>query len=246
MNLVKQHWETVKRELQQLPCYDLEKTIDTLKEREYYKKLEGKARNRSLWKEDKVLFTSIYRHTKRLEEAFKAQKAWKGHYSFYKRVLLLVLYNGDIEKLRCKCKKKYSWTGYCRHCPDYKRTMKGKQHSEETKLKQRRSTLKYLESVKGQLAPRYNRASIQLIEKYGKDHGYKFMHAENGGEYFVRELGYFLDAYDPINNVALEIDEKHHFDNNGELKERDLIRQHQIETFLNCEIIRIKYDPVQK
>ena len=44
----------------------------------------------------------------------------------------------------------------------------------------RLSTLKYLENLKGQLAPRYNKDSIELIEEYGKANGYKFMHAENG------------------------------------------------------------------
>ena len=71
------------------------------------------------------------------------------------------------------------------------------------------------------------------------------MHAENGGEYFIKELGYFLDAYDPIHNIALEIDEKHHFNTDGNLKDKDLERQLQIETLLGCRFERIKYDNVQ-
>ena len=83
-----------------------------------------------------------------------------------------------------------------------------------------------------------------LIEEYGKNEGYTFMHAENGGEYFIKELGYFVDAYDPINNVVLEVDERHHFDNKGKLKEKDIIRQKEITKILGCKFIRIKYDRV--
>jgi len=66
------------------------------------------------------------------------------------------------------------------------------------------------------------------------------MHAENGGEFFVKELGYFLDAYDPIKNIALEIDEARHFDSDGNLCEKDQIRQQQIEILLGCTFKRIR------
>ena len=105
----------------------------------------------------------------------------------------------------------------------------------------RKSTLKYLEKTKGQVIPRYNINSIPIIEEYGKQYGYNFKHAENGGEYHVKELGYWLDAYDIDKNIVLEIDEKHHFDRNGNLKEKDLIRQREIENLLNCKFIRILY-----
>lgn len=70
------------------------------------------------------------------------------------------------------------------------------------------------------------------------------MHAENGGEYFISGLGYFLDGYDPINKVAIEFDEKHHFDSKGNLKAKDVEREEQIKELLQCEFIRIKYDSV--
>jgi replication-associated recombination protein RarA len=108
----------------------------------------------------------------------------------------------------------------------------------------RKSALEYIAQLKGQVVPRYNKDSIRIIEEYGKKHGYRFMHAENGGEYFVQELGYFLDAYDPVNNIVLEIDERHHFTQSGALKDRDQERQSQIEKLLDCKFIRIKYDRI--
>jgi hypothetical protein len=244
MNLVKQHWDRVRENIDSIDVYSLEDTLKKLKADNFYKSLNGKASNRTLLKKDLKLYKSIYKYTKCLEDKFKEQKSYVSNYNFVKRVLFLVEHNLDLESLRCDCGKKIGWTPYCRHCPEPKKNQLNKPHKESTKLKMRLSTLKYIKSLKGQLAPRYNKDSISLIEEFGKENGFSFMHAENGGEYFIRELGYFLDAYDPLNNVVLEIDEKHHFDKEGTLKERDIERQKQIQILLGCKFIRIKYDRI--
>lgn len=92
------------------------------------------------------------------------------------------------------------------------------------------------------LFPNYNINSIPIIEEYGRVNGYKFQHAENGGEYFVEGLGYYLDGYDIENNVVIEIDELHHFDKSGNLNKKDIIRQNKIVEKLNCKFIRIRYE----
>ena len=224
--------------------YSLDSTIQILKEGDFYKSLSGKASNRTLLKKDPKLYKSIYGYTRQLEDAFKEQGSYRSNYSFVKRVLFIVEHSLDINNLRCNCGKKIGWTPYCRQCPEPKKNQLNKPHKESTKLKMRISTLEYIKSLKGQLAPRYNKESIPFIEEYGRENGLSFMHAENGGEYFVNELGYFLDAYDPINNVVLEIDEKHHFNREGSLKERDVERQKQIQILLGCKFIRVKYDRV--
>jgi len=61
----------------------------------------------------------------------------------------------------------------------------------------------------------------------------------NGGEFHIKELGYWVDGYDNENNVVYEYDERHHFIGT-ELKERDIIRQEEIVNFLGCKFIRIK------
>jgi len=239
-----QHWINVRKYLNSLQAYTPELTREMLIENDLYKSYSGKAKNRTLIKENPTLYKSIMENTAILQEVFIKQKSYKSTYNLTSRIKLIVQHNYDISALKCQCGKIYNWTKYCRACPDYKRNQLGKPHSEETKLKMRISTLAYLENLKGQLAPRYNKGSIALIEEYGREQGYRFMHAENGGEYYIKELGYFLDAYDPIFNIALEIDEKHHFDKDENLKDRDKNRQKLIEQKLGCKFIRIKYDRV--
>lgn len=106
-------------------------------------------------------------------------------------------------------------------------------HSEDTKRKIRLSTLKRLSQNKGQLAPRYNPKACKLIDEYGKLNGYNFQHAENGGEFYIKELGYWVDGYDKEKNVVIEYYEKFH----SKRKERDNERQKLIENVLGCKFI---------
>ena len=92
----------------------------------------------------------------------------------------------------------------------------------------------------GQMFPFFNKDACALIDEYGKKHGYQFQHAMNGGEYHIKELGYWVDGYDSEKNVVIEVDEAHHFDVNGNLSEKDIRRQAEIEDFLQCKFIRLK------
>lgn len=87
--------------------------------------------------------------------------------------------------------------------------------------------------------PYYNPEACKLIEKFGKENGYNFIHAENGGEFFIEGLGYFVDGYDKEKNTVIEVDEKHHFDKEGKLKKKDAQRQEEITEYLNCNFIRV-------
>ena len=114
----------------------------------------------------------------------------------------------------------------------------GKQHTNESRKKMRIAAIEYIEQVKlngGQLNPKYNLNSISIIEEYGKKYGYTFQHAENGGEYYIEELGYWVDAYDKEKNVVLEIDEpRHKYYSNDKKREREIVE------YLNCKFIRIQ------
>lgn len=242
INHTKVYWDKLKEELEAIELYSYIETRDLLLEGELYKRYIGKAKNRTFIKEHPKLYKSVLEHTTELEELFTNQKTYKTAYNLTHRLKFITELDRDISKLKCECGRKYNWSQYCRKCPDPKRNQLGKPHTEETKRKMRVSTLAYLTKCKGQLAPRYNIDSIKVIEEYGRKNGYKFMHAENGGEFFVEHLGYFLDGYDPISNVALEVDEKHHFDKTGELCSKDTTRQKQIEKKLGCTFIRVKYD----
>jgi hypothetical protein len=243
MEYVKDGWVKIKKQIDDIDkIYDLDETKKLLLSEYYYKDYFGKSKNRTLIKENPKLYKSIYYHTGELESLMKEHNRYKGWYSFTYRLKFITEINCDVEKLKCDCGTAYTWNKYCRRCPEYHRTNKGKTMSPESKLKCRTSTLEYLSKVNGQLAPRYNVNSIPIIEEYGKRYGYNFKHAENGGEYHIKELGYFVDGYDKDRNVVIEIDEKHHFNIDGSLKKEDIDRENEIRNFIGCEFIRIKYE----
>lgn len=93
-------------------------------------------------------------------------------------------------------------------------------------------------------SPNYNIKACEIFDNISKAQNINIRHAMNGGEYYIRSLGYWVDGYDVENNVVYEFDEKRHFEVNGELKERDKVRQTRIENLLGCKFIRIKYDEV--
>jgi hypothetical protein len=119
----------------------------------------------------------------------------------------------------------------------------GKHHSEETKRKLRLSTIERLKKTFGSGAcPSYNPKACKIIDDYGKKNGYNFQHALNGGEFYIENLGYWVDGYDKEKNIVIEVDEHHHFDALGNLKRNDILRQKQIKKSLQCKFIRIKLD----
>lgn len=123
-----------------------------------------------------------------------------------------------------------------KHLKEYN-TWKGRAHTDESRKKMRLSQIKYISKMKGQMFPKYNIDSIPIIEEYGKKNGYNFQHAENGGEYYIEELGYWVDAYDKENNVVLEIDEPRH-----KYYKNDDKREQEIKDFLGCKFIRISFE----
>lgn len=115
----------------------------------------------------------------------------------------------------------------------------GKKHSEETKRKMRLSAIHRIEKIKlnnNKLFPMYNPKSISIIEEYGDKYGYNFQHAENGGEFYIEELGYWVDGYDKEKNVVIEYYEKAH----NKRKQRDEQRKKEIINYLKCKFIEIR------
>lgn len=112
--------------------------------------------------------------------------------------------------------------------------------TKETKRKIRLGNNKDRENKYGRICPNYNKKACKLIDEYGIKNNYNFQHAENGGEFYIKELGYWVDGYDKEKNTVIEIDEIHHFDLEGNLKTRDINRENEIKEFLKCQFIRIK------
>jgi very-short-patch-repair endonuclease len=114
------------------------------------------------------------------------------------------------------------------------KALKGKPKSDDHKLKLRCAKIKDLQSKFGkQLGPNYNSTACKLFEDINKKFGLSGKHAENGGEVMV--IGYWLDFYDPVINLAIEYDEVGH----KYKKEKDMKRQKEIVNELGCKFIRI-------
>ena len=65
-------------------------------------------------------------------------------------------------------------------------------------------------------------------------------YATNGGEYHIKELGYWLDYINTDLKVIIEWDEESHY-KNDELSDKDKIRQKEIESvFSDYDFIRIR------
>lgn len=144
---------------------------------------------------------------------------------------------GNIfRELKCNNRK------FCsRNCSDVGRnkTLWKNTKYQETIRKLRLCNINYIEQVKlndGQLLPNYNISSIPIIEQRAKELGITdLQHAENGGEFFIEELGYWVDGYSKEKNIVIEYYEKYHTSQG----EKDLNRQNEITKFLNCEFIII-------
>jgi hypothetical protein len=111
----------------------------------------------------------------------------------------------------------------------------GKSHTEETKKKLRKSKSELMKKLG--VMPGYNPKACIEIDNYGKENGYNFQHAENGGEYHIKELGYWVDGYDKEKNIVVEYMEKHH-DRPSHIK-KDKKRKEEIIQLLNCKFIEI-------
>ena len=90
--------------------------------------------------------------------------------------------------------------------------------------------------------PNFNIKACEYFDKLMKETNTHIQHALNGGEFCVKELGYFVDGYDKENNIVYEFDENYH--STKQQKEKDLIREEKIKEILKCKFIRIKENEI--
>ena len=110
-----------------------------------------------------------------------------------------------------------------------------KKHS--VKSKQKMSLLAIERIENGNWAPpNYNPLACKIIDEYGKNYGYNFQHALNGGEFNVPGTRYFVDGYDKDKNVVIEYYEKYH----KRQIEYDKQRKQKIINHLGCEFIELE------
>jgi hypothetical protein len=87
-----------------------------------------------------------------------------------------------------------------------------------------------------QIIPSFNKEACKIFDEISLKENIHIQHAMNGGEYYIKELGYWVDGYDKKNNVVYEFDEEFH----KYQIEKDINRQQEIENFLKCKFIRLK------
>ena len=124
-------------------------------------------------------------------------------------------------------------------------SFKGKSHSEKTKRKMRKIAIDRISDTLRdgeKILPNYNKTACDYFNNLMLETKTNIQHACNGGEFYIEELGYWVDGYDKENNIVYEWDERRHFNRDGTLKEKDINRQREITEYLKCKFIRIK-DP---
>lgn len=110
----------------------------------------------------------------------------------------------------------------------------GRNHTDGTKRKMRIIASKRM--VDNKWTPAHNPSSIPIIEAKARELGITdLQHAENSGEFYIEELGYWVDGYSKEKNIVIEYDEPYHQYH----VERDIVREQKITEYLNCEFIRI-------
>lgn len=115
----------------------------------------------------------------------------------------------------------------------------GMKYSEETKRKHRINRLKRLSELG--IGTAIDKGSIEWFEKYNKETNSNFVPKR------FWELGYDADGYDEIKHEWIEFDPPHHYYVDGNLKEKDIIRQKNIITHFEVlgnplnKFVRVKY-----
>jgi len=117
----------------------------------------------------------------------------------------------------------------------------GKTHTNESRIKMRLNTINYISKIKGgSMFPLYNKNACKYFEKMELETDWNGYYATKNGEHYIKELGYWVDYYEPNKNIVIEWDEKRHYNIDGTLKQKDIDRMTEIREFLKCKFFRYK------
>lgn len=81
--------------------------------------------------------------------------------------------------------------------------------------------------------PNFNENACKYFENFDKENNTQGQYATNGGEFYIKELGYWVDYINHDLKLIIEYDEPLHYDSEGSLRKKDAERQKQIENFYN-------------
>jgi hypothetical protein len=115
----------------------------------------------------------------------------------------------------------------------------GKTPTDDTKRKMRISKINYIIKENGGICPMFNKDAIGYFSKLETERNWNGRYAtKENGEYYLQELGYFVDYYEPNLNVVIEYDEPRHYYTDGQLKPKDKKRMNEIISHLHCKFYR--------
>lgn len=113
----------------------------------------------------------------------------------------------------------------------------GKKHTDDSRRKMRIAACKRILKLQRSNDGRLNnigKNETQYFDKLEKEHGWSGIR-----QYFIEELGYFVDYYEPTHNIVIEYDEPRHY-KNGNLRPKDISRMNEIIKYLKCTFLRYK------
>lgn len=153
----------------------------------------------------------------------------------------------QCEKISKAVKKMWESEDYRKKQKINKRRI-GLKHSNETKRKQRIKALERIEKNYGIPIPNYTPIACEVFKKFDEQNNTKGRYAVYGnGEYWVKELGYFLDYINFDLKLIIECDTPDHFDIFGNELFESLQRLKEIQEFyLNFKIYRFKLKEIYK
>jgi hypothetical protein len=121
----------------------------------------------------------------------------------------------------------------------------GRKWTEEQKRKARIRLIDRLNLTNSNFHPGFNKHACEFFDKIMNITGTYIKHALNGGEYHIKELGYWVDGFDETNNIVYEVGEKNkNYDIYGNYYEKCIVRKNLIIKFLGCKFIDIKMEDI--
>jgi hypothetical protein len=131
--------------------------------------------------------------------------------------------------------------------PNFSKNWIGRHHTLESinKIRDAQILQRKRKGLSNLFKPNFNIKACELFDLISSLTNTDIQHGMNVGEYNIVELGYWVDGYDKENNIVYEFDEPRHFNKDGTLKAQDVIRQNNIEKYLDCKFIRLNESHIE-
>jgi len=121
------------------------------------------------------------------------------------------------------------------------KSLSGRIQSDEHRLNSRKAAINRITRNNGICRPNFNPKACEFFKSYDEHNNTNGQYATSGGEYEIKDLGYFLDYINFDKKLIMEFDEKYH----DKRKDKDVIRQKEIQQlYPDFKFIRIKQESI--